>query len=84
MHKLSCLLGREDQLVVQAEGVIYFSERLPDTVIKDKCKVSKKRRKRNETKIKVKLAKEKKGIWGEGWCIEKTSQLPPANQLQDR
>ena len=62
---------RDERLVVQAEGVIYFNERLPDTVLYEKCKVSKKRHKNNETKIKIKLAKEKKGLWEESWCLQK-------------
>ena len=62
---------REEDLVVRVKDEVFYSERLPDTVIVDQCKIRNINKKKGQVEIEIILTKETHGLWLSKWHIER-------------
>ena len=58
-----CLCCREEDLVVKINEEVFYTKRLPDTVIRDQCEVQGVKQKKGKSQVKILLVKENNGIW---------------------
>ena len=58
---------RDDDLIVKIRDEVFYNERLPDTVVRDQCRIQGVRRRSGMTEIKILLVKEKHGLWLPRW-----------------
>ena len=63
----SILFCREDDLIVKIKDEVFYNERLPDTIVRDQCRIQGVRRRNGMTEIKILLVKEKHGLWLPRW-----------------
>ena len=58
-------------MVVKINDEVFYSERLPDTVIRDQCEVQGIKQKKGKSQVKILLVKENNGIWLSKWHMER-------------
>ena len=56
---------------MKVKDEIFYSERLPDSVIVDQCKIGKINKKKGQVEIEIILTKENHGLWLSKWHIER-------------